>query len=119
MAQSFAIQFPTYLPAMRIIANITNGKPAIVTTSFSNSYISGEIVRIVMPFVHGYSTWGMQQINNQTGTIEVIDDTNFYIDIDTTVYEPFVSFTAGPQRPCVVPIGEINSMLEAATKNVL
>ena len=119
MPESFAIQFPTYLHAMRIITDISNANPAIVTTSFSNSYISGEIVRIVMPYEHGYFTWGMQQINDQTGTIEVIDDTHFYIDIDTTLYEPFITIIGGKQRPFVVPIGEVNPILTAATQNVL
>lgn len=120
-----AIRFPNFLPAMRIITNITNGNPALVTTSFANDYITGEIVRIVMPYQDGYYPWGMQQINNQTGTISIVNSTQFYIDIDTTYYEPFVvpeedvtdRFTT--QLPQVVPIGEVNSILTAATRNVL
>jgi hypothetical protein len=120
-----AIRFPTFLPAMRIITNITNSYPALVTTSFANDYITGEIVRIVMPFQDGYYPWGMDQINNQKGTISVISDTQFYIDIDTTYYEPFITPTPDvtdrftTQLPQVVPIGEVNSTLAAATRNVL
>lgn len=120
-----AIRFPTYQPAMRIITDITNSYPALVTTSFANDYITGEIVRIVMPYQDGYYPWGMQQINNQKGTISVVNATQFYIDIDTTHYEPFVvpeedvtdRFTT--QLPQVIPIGEVNSTLAAATRNVL
>lgn len=124
MPQMFAIVYPTYLPAMRIITSITQGFPALVTTSFSNSYISGEIVRINTPQVDGYYPWGMEQINNLTGTINVINSTQFYIDIDTRSFDPFVTPPDTPvrysrQRPQVIPIGEVNSILNAATQNIL
>ncbi len=122
-----ALQFPTYKPAMRIITNITNANPAIVTTSFDNSYITGTIVRIVMPSQDGYWPWGMQQINGQTGSITVINATQFSITIDSTNYDPFVTPSVPPsgvirfttQLPQVVPIGEDNDILTAATVNVL
>ncbi len=124
MPQMFAIVYPTYLPAMRIITSITRDFPALVTTSFSNSYVSGEIVRINTPQVDGYYPWGMQQINNLTGAIDVISSTQFYIDIDTRTFDPFITPDPTPirrnrQRPQVVPIGEVNSTLNAATQNVL
>jgi len=115
----YALEFPMFQPAMRVITAITNSTAALVTTSFANQYISGEIVRIVMPFEHGYYTWGMEQIDNLTGTIDVINDTQFYIDIDTTYFEPFITPGIYNQMPCVVPIGQINSMLTAATRNIL
>jgi len=115
----YALRFPIFLPAMRVITAITNSTTALVTTSFANQYISGEIVRIVMPFSKGYYPWGMKQIDNLTGTIEVINDTQFYIDIDTTYFEPFVTPSIYYQVPCVVPIGQINSMLTASTRNIL
>ena len=113
---------PVFLPAMRIITNITQSKQAVITTSFANNYISGLIVRIVMPFVAGYWPWGMEQINNLTGEITIIDSTNFSIDIDTTDFYPFINVVSGlgvNQRPCVVPIAEINSILYGATVNQL
>lgn len=124
MAEVFAIAHPTYLPAMRIITSITQAYPALVTTSFDNNYISGEIVRINTPQVDGYYPWGMQQIDNLQGTIDVINTTQFYIDIDTRTFDPFVTPPDTPirwsrQRPQVVPIGEVNSTLDAATQNVL
>lgn len=122
-----ALQFPTYKPAMRIITNITNSNPAIITTSFDNSYITGTIVRITVPFVDGYYPWGMQEINNQIGTITVISPTEFSISLDSTNYQPFVTpvvpsdgstrFTT--QLPQVVPVGENNDILTAAVVNVL
>lgn len=119
----FANPIPIFQPAMRIITNITNANPAVITTSFANQFKSGTIVRIVMPFEHGYYPWGMAQINNQQETIEVISSTTFFIDIDTSRYDPFYTPGFGQlgydQRPCVVPIGEINSILSAATVNIL
>jgi hypothetical protein len=122
-----ALQFPTFKPAMRIITNITNDNPAIITTSFDNSYITGTIVRITVPFQDGYYPWGMREINNQKGKITVINTTQFSINIDTTNYEPFripivppndvIRFTT--QLPQVVPFGEDNSILTAAITNVL
>ena len=79
MSTCFAIENPVFQPAMRIIVAITNGFPAQVTTSFAHGYITGEIVRIVVP-----SADGMQQINNMVGTLTVNSDTTFLIDIDTT-----------------------------------
>lgn len=123
MPEIFAIEFPTYLPAMRIITSITQAVEAVVTTSFDHDYVSGEIVRITMPQEHGHWTWGMFQINDQQGIIEVLSPTTFSISIDTTYYDPFIT-PVGPdttrkQRPYVVPIGEINQILTAATRNVL
>lgn len=123
MPEIFAIEFPTYLPAMRIITNITQATEAVITTSFNHNYISGEIVRISVPFVHGYYPWGMQQIEEQQGEILVLSPTTFSISIDTTHYDPFITPVAPDigynQRPFVTPIGEKNSMLTAATRNVL
>jgi len=120
MANIFAIEFPMYLPAMRIIIDITRAQEAVVTTSFAHNYLSGEIVRITVPFQHGSYPWGMYEIDNQQGEIEVINDTSFSISIDTRYYNPFVTPPGSPtQRPYVVPIGENNRMLTAATRNVL
>jgi hypothetical protein len=112
-----AQQFPVFQRAMRIIQNITQGYPAIVTTTFAHQYITGMIARVnIAP---GY---GMQQINQLYSDITVIDTTTFSINIDTTHFEPFSTPTAYLQarQYCqVTPVGEINSILTAATKNVL
>jgi len=120
MPNIFAIQLPTYLPAMRIITAITQAIEAVVTTSFANDYVTGEIVRISVPFENGRNTWGMGQIDGLTGTITVINTTQFSINIDTRAFDALV-VPGAPinQRAYVVPIGEINSILSAATRNVL
>ena len=120
MANIFAIQFPTYLPAMRIITAITQAQEAVVTTSFANDFVNGEIVRISVPYTHGMNTWGMGQIDGLTGTIVVLSTTQFSINIDSRAFDAFVDPGAPrDQRAYVSPIGEVNSILAAATRNVL
>ena len=108
---------PIYKPAMRIIDNITNQNPAIVTTSFAHNYISGLIVRLIIP-----PGFGMLQANQLQGEILVLTPTTFAIDIDTTFFDDFdipLTFPLSYQEAQVVPIGEINSILTGATQNVL
>ncbi len=114
----FPFQSPVFQPAIRIISAITQSNPAIVTTTINNLYITGTIVRLDVP-----QNAGMQQINQQFGPITVLTPTTFAIDIDSTLYDPFVQPTGAPppayQVAMSVPIGEINSILTAAVRNVL
>ena len=109
---------PVYGPAMRLIASITNANPAVVTTTFDHGYISGNIVRLVIP-----PACGMEQANEQTGAIFVLSPTTFAISIDTTRYQPFSIPTDAPLwvNICaqVVPIGEVNESLKSAVQNIL
>jgi hypothetical protein len=112
-----ALTDPMYQPAMRIITNITNGNPAIVTTSFDHNYLTGTIVCLYVP-----NGFGMVQANELTGTIIVIGNTTFTIDINTLPFDVFtipVTFPEDRQSCQVVPIGENNNMLTAATDNIL
>ena len=131
-----AIQNPPFQPAMRIITAITNDTQATVTTSFPHQYITGMIVRIRLPVPTARNQnnaviagFGMDQINQQQGEITVgSDPLTFTIDIDTTDYDAFVvppdvqlpdgTFTQ-LQYAQVVPVGEINAIVTAATRNVL
>jgi hypothetical protein len=114
----YAYRFPTFQPAMRLVTAITRAFPAQVTTSFEHDYLTGLIVRLVVP--DGY---GMVQANGLIGTIEVNSTTTFLIDIDTSYFDPFVI----PPDPSpmvitvaqVIPVGEVNSQLIQATRNVL
>lgn len=110
----YAIENPTFQPAMRIITNITNASHAVVTTSFNHDYFTGDIVRIYIP-----KDYGMQEINRLFAPITIIDDTNFYIDINTNNFSVFTIPVAYEEQPQVVPIGEVNSTVYGATKNVL
>ena len=114
----YAYPKPTFQPTMRLITAITQARPAVVTTSFAHQYTTGTIVRLDVP-----QACGMQQINQQAGTIIVLSPTTFSIAIDSTTYEPFaVPVTPNPNinigAQCV-PIGEDASMLNGAVQNIL
>lgn len=110
----FAIQNPTYLPALRLVTAITQANPASVTTSFDHSYQSGEIVRIHVP-----DTYGMIQMNNRFGIITVTGTDTFTIDIDATGFDAFSVPVTQKQCSYAIPFAEINSLLIAATRNIL
>lgn len=118
MSTCFAFTNPIFQPAARLIASITNGLPAIVTTTFAHQYIDGTIVRLDIPLA-----CGMQQANQLTGPITVTGPLTFTIPIDTTAFDAFAIPVSPPPyvNTCafVVPIGELNSQLTAATQNIL
>lgn len=114
MVSCYSNPSPVFQPAMRIIADITRSDPAVVTTTIDHDYITGEIVRLDIPL-----GFGMQQINQQTGTIAVLTPTTFSIDINTLYFDAFTTPMNQQQCAQVVPIGEVNSILKAATVNVL
>lgn len=109
-----AIESPTFQPAMRIVTAITKANPASVTTSFDHDFITSTIVRMYVP-----NGFGMTQINDLTGTITVTGGTTFTIDIDTSYFDAFAVPVGNKQFALVVPIGENNDILLAATVNVL
>lgn len=109
-----ALQTPVYQPAMRIITNITQANPAVVTTSFAHNYMNELIVRLNIP-----NGWGMDQANQLFGDIVVLSPTTFAVNIDTTQFYAFVTPSSPQQYPQVVPFGEDNDTLINAVMNVL
>lgn len=109
---------PIYQPAMRVVQAITNARAASVTTTIPHLYITGTVVRIEVPV-----GFGMQQINQQTGTIVVTSANTYTINIDTSLYDPLLSFGSWPSSaysyPLCTCVGEDNSILTAAVQNVL
>lgn len=118
MSTCYANPDPTFQPSMRLISAITNGNPAVVTTTFGHDFVSGTLVRLYIPVIDG-----MFQASNLVGTITVTGPTTFTIDIDTTSFDVFaIPVAPSPHdNTCalVVPIGEVNDILSAATQNVL
>ena len=114
---SYSNPSPTYQPAMRVIAAMTQTNPIQITTTIDHDYISGIVVRLDIP-----PHFGMQQANQQTGAITVTGNTTFTMDINALSFDAFVlptSFPPAYQDAQVVPIGEVNETLRAATQNVL
>jgi len=112
-----AIANPTYKPSMRIISAITNAFPAAITTTFNHNYVTGTVVRLFVP-----AGYGMLEAHELFGPITVTGDTTFTVKIDTTNFGVYITpsgFPDNAQYAQVVPIGEINSILTAATENAL
>lgn len=115
----YAQQDPMFVPAMRLVNNITNGFNPTVTTSFAHGYNTGEIVRLWVP--DGY---GMVQVDQQFGPITVTGDDTFTIALDTTSYDTFILPDPSvsrylPRAALVTSVGDINSTLIGATYNQL
>jgi len=114
----YANPSPTFQRAMRLVSDITNANPAVVTTTFDHDYLTGDIVRLMVP-----SAYGMTQMNQLVGTISVTGTDTFSIDINSSLFDSFTT-PANPSprvRSCahVVPVGEINGRLTSATYNDL
>ncbi len=124
MPYTTAVEYPLAQPAMRIITTITNGFPAVVTTSFAHQYLNGLIVRLYIP-----QYYGMQQANQLSGTITIIDEVTFSVTIDTTDFDPFVVpvlevqigdfWFSKKELANVVSYGELNAQTNGSTQNVL
>jgi len=109
---------PVFRYAMRVVTGITNTENAVITTSVDHGYDTGLIVRLHVP-----TYYGMRQINKKRGTIIVLTDDTFRIDIDTTKYD---SFAAPPysqyywETAYVVPIAvTVDNDSSLAFKNIL
>jgi hypothetical protein len=119
-----SVMFPTYQPALRMILSITQANPVVITTTFdgstpgNNQYETGLIVRLFIP-----TGFGMTALNGFQGDITVIDSSSFSMDIDTTQFDPFVTPAENPGHfgtvAQVSPVGEVNSSVSQATRNVL
>jgi hypothetical protein len=117
---------PTFQPAMRIITAITNSYPAVITTMVNHLYVTGTIVRIVIP-----QACGMQQLNNFLGTLTSTGLDTFTLDIDTTYFDAFAVPVDNWTDPVngisihidtcaqVLPVGEDPFMITAAMRNTL
>jgi len=107
---------PTYQPAMRLVTNITNANPCVVTTSFDHDYITGTIVRLYVPVYYG-----MFQVNGLYGDIKVLTGDTFSVSLDTSYYDSFLAPVTPPytsETALCVPIGNLNGVYTVAVENV-
>ncbi len=113
-----ALQNPTFQPAMRVIASITQANPAVVTTTFDHNYQTGEVVRIVIARGNG-----MQQIDKIKRNITVTGNTTFTFPIDSRTFDTYVVPPTQPgqffTQSQVLPVGEVNNSVRLAPRNVL
>ena len=110
--------YKLFYPGNRVIANITQANPAIVTTLVDHGYITGQQVRINVP-----AGCGMIEMNGLTGTVTSLTAGTFSINIDTTGFTAFnfplpaaVPFTPAEALPVgVTPVNLTTNLTDATT----
>jgi len=116
MPEWYADPDPRFQPAMRIITNITQAYPTVITTSPDHDYVNGMIVRIRVP-----QMYGMRQIDNYVGELTVLTDDTFSLKVDARTYDAFSVPASPPYRnftALVTPVGNISSTYNIGTRNV-
>jgi hypothetical protein len=104
-----------FTPQARVISNITNAFPAVVTTTVAHGFLTLLLVRFFLPLP---TYFGMQPLNGQFAQITVLSPTTFSVPIDTRVMNAFT--TAGTsQVPQVISMAENASSLLQAERNAL
>ena len=100
-----------FIPGSHEISAITNANPGVVTTTQEHGYETDYEVRFFFPL-----DVGMNQLKDKVVTITVIDDTNFSIDVDTTLLDVF-SPVGTSQLPQVIPVGSFTDRVVTPTDN--
>jgi hypothetical protein len=107
-----------FYPGNRVIANITQASPAVVTTLVDHGLTTGQRVRIKVP-----TGSGMVEINGLEGTVTYVSAGTFSIDIDSTGFTAYNFPLPGAlpvDRAQVIPIGislSTTTLLTDATRN--
>ncbi len=117
-----------YLPGVNttpnslVIAGITNSTAMVVTASLVNNapnprvntYRSGMNVRLYVP-----RNYGMYQANGLVGNILAINDNDFYLDIDSSLFDVFSVPASQVGSPASLsPYGSRNLEFDNTTNNV-
>ncbi len=120
MSTCYSFRTPQFTPAARVISAITKDVKAQVTTTVDHLYEDGLKVRIDIPKPRGLNIFGMEQISGQIGTVQVINETNFTVTIDSRSFDPFSipgmlpdAFTCSQS----IPVAEINEIVSQSVKN--
>lgn len=103
----------TWTPLRQTIANITQANPGVVTTDDDHGYYDGLFVRFQF-----FSDCGMDQLNDNQYLIEVLSDTTFSIDVNTSSFDAFTLVNSS-QSPQCIPVGELATTLANVERNTL
>ena len=106
------------IPSSLAITSISQSAPMVVgvavqtPTSESNTYIVGMAIRFMVP-----QTYGMYQANNLVGTIKAINGSNFTLNLDSSLFDPFVipSGVTVEQPATIAPNGSRNLQYDNST----
>ncbi len=98
------------IPSSLLITAITQSSPMVVSveignsTTEANTYIVGMAIRLFVP-----KTYGMFQANNLVGTITSINGLNFTLNLDSSLFDPFVIPSGNVEQPASIsPNGSRN-----------
>lgn len=93
-----------YKPRFWFISNITNGRSTTVTTTTSQDFVVGQLVRFIIP-----ASFGIRQLNEQEGYVIAINSpTQVVVDIDSSFMDQFKISNATTQ-PQILAIGDIGN----------
>ena len=93
---------------MQVTAGI--GNPA----SEANTYIPGMAIKLTVPI-----TYGMFQANGLVGTITAVNGLVFTLNIDSSLFDPFVAPTGNTEQPSsFAPNGSRNLEYNNLTSDV-
>jgi hypothetical protein len=108
------------IPSSLLIKAITQSAPMVITveignpTTEANTYIVGMNVRLTVP-----RPYGMYQANNLTGTITAINGSNFSLNINSSLFDPFVIPSGNVETPAsIAPSGSRNLQYNNSTDQV-
>lgn len=124
-----ALQDPYWYPTYRVITNISQSFPAIITLAVKHTYTVGQSVMLQVPVVSA-AAFGMPSLNGlQSVTIVAVGaaDADGYVntisvDLDTTGIGPFafpLAADPGFSPAAVYPSGENTAQALASNVNIL
>ncbi len=103
-----------FIPDVFFITALTLGPTTTVTmastiidpVTVTNNFVIGQQVRLLLG-----EFYGARQLNQRVGYVIAIPSTNqVTVNIDSKVCDPFIPNPPfGPNRPQIVPIGDINT----------
>jgi hypothetical protein len=102
---------PLFYPRRRYVVKITQANPAQVSTSIPHGLTAGQVVRFEIPAQSGMVQLNPSPTNNYQPctVVQVVDDYNFTINVDTTSFTAFTWPTIAQQPssfPAFNPVGE-------------
>lgn len=95
-----------YAPSKYDISAITLGQTTTITTSEDHNYVVGQNIRTIIPLNYGtYQLNGRQALVISLPAADQVE-----INIDSKLYDSFISNPAGQKTPAqIIPIGDFNS----------
>lgn len=103
--QNFPIDSDFYVPNFFIVSTITVGQTTTITTTATNNFVAGQIIRFQIP-----SRYRTRELNEKEAIIlSISSDTEFVCDIESFGFTPFL---ASPY------VANITNITQSATPTV-